>query len=147
MAAKSSPTLLVGLFLATGLIPAEANSQSSNSYKEGTSSPSQAAPIARPGRQLGQSTGLQRQPSLPEQSPEPPRELKLRANRQRYDARQERFIAEGNVKAVLNGGVLNADRIEFDSNFNTLYARGSVRFRKGSQYFQASSLRYNLIQK
>ena len=147
MAANSPPTLLVGLLLATGLIPAEANSQSSNSYKEGTSSPTQAAPIARSGGQLGQSTGLQRQPSLPEQSPEPPRELKLRANRQRYDARQERFIAEGNVKAVLNGGVLHADRIEFDSNFNTLYARGSVNFRKGSQYFQASSLRYSLIQK
>ena len=147
MAANSPPTLLVGLLLATGLIPAEANSQSSNSYKEGTSSPTQAAPIARSGGQLRQSTGLQRQPSLPEQSPEPPRELKLRANRQRYDARQERFIAEGNVKAVLNGGVLHADRIEFDSNFNTLYARGSVNFRKGSQYFQASSLRYSLIQK
>ncbi len=147
MAANSPPTLLVGLLLATGLIPAEANSQSSNSYKEGTSSPTQAAPIARSGGQLRQSTDLQRQPSLPEQSPEPPRELKLRANRQRYDARQERFIAEGNVKAVLNGGVLHADRIEFDSNFNTLYARGSVNYRKGSQYFQASSLRYSLIQK
>ncbi|ABM79197.1 DUF3769 domain-containing protein [Prochlorococcus marinus] len=147
MAANSPPTLLVGLLLATGLIPAEANSQSSNSYKEGTSSPTQAAPIARPARQLGQSTGLQRQPSLPEQSPEPPQELKLRADQQRYDARQERFIAEGRVRAVLNGGVLKADRIEFDSNFNTLYARGSVRFRKGSQYFQASSLRYSLIQK
>ncbi|KZR62369.1 DUF3769 domain-containing protein [Prochlorococcus sp. MIT 1303] len=147
MAANSPPTLLVGLLLATGLIPAEANSQSSNSYKEGTSSPSQAAPIAIPARQIGQSTGLQRQPSLPQQSPEPPRELKLRADRQRYDARQERFIAEGNVKAVLNGGVLKADRVEFDHGFNTLYARGSVRFRKGSQYFQASSLRYSLIQK
>ncbi|WP_413358333.1 DUF3769 domain-containing protein [Prochlorococcus sp. MIT 1201] len=147
MAANSPPTLLVGLLLATGLIPAEANSQSSNSYKEGTSSPTQAAPIARSGGQLRQSTGLQRQPSLPEQSPEPPLELKLRANSQRYDARQERFIAEGNVKAVLNGGLLHADRIEFDSNFNTLYARGSVNYRKGSQYFQASSLRYSLIQK
>ncbi|KZR61628.1 DUF3769 domain-containing protein [Prochlorococcus sp. MIT 1306] len=147
MAAKSPPTLLVGLLLATGLIPAEANSQSSNSYKEGTSSPTQAAPIAIPARQIGQSTGLQRQPSLPQQSPEPPRELKLRADRQRYDARQERFIAEGRVRAVLNGGVLKADRVEFDNGFNTLYARGSVRFRKGSQYFQASSLRYSLIQK
>ncbi|HJN34226.1 MAG TPA: DUF3769 domain-containing protein, partial [Prochlorococcus sp.] len=143
MAAKSPPTLLVGLLLATGLIPAEVNSQSSDSYKEETSSPTQAAPIAIPARQLGQSTGLQRQPSLPE----PPRELQLRANRQRYDARQKRFIAEGSVKAILNGGVLNADRIEFDNGFNTLYARGSVRFRKGSQYFQASSLRYSLIQK
>ena len=42
--------------------------------------------------------------------------------------------------------MLQADRIEFDTNFNTLYARGSVRLRRGSQYFQASTFRYSLIQ-
>ena len=36
--------------------------------------------------------------------------------------------------------------VEFDSNFNTLFARGSVRLRRGSQYFQASTFRYSLIQ-
>lgn len=77
----------------------------------------------------------------------PPSELKLKANVQRYDLIRKRFIAEGDVFADLNGGTLQADRIEFDREFNTLFAIGSVRLRRGSQYFQASKLRYNLTQK
>ncbi|QBE67952.1 hypothetical protein SynWH8101_0341 [Synechococcus sp. WH 8101] len=76
----------------------------------------------------------------------PPLNIKLQADRQSFDVRRNLFIAEGNVRAVLNGGVLQADRIEFDSAFSTLYARGSVRFRRGSQYFQASTLHFSLIQ-
>ncbi len=78
---------------------------------------------------------------------QPPPELKIRAKSQRYDAKRGLFVAEGAVKITLNGGILLADIIEFDVNFNTLYARGSVRFQKGQNYFQASSLRYNLVQK
>ncbi len=77
---------------------------------------------------------------------QPPPELRLRADRQTYDARRQLFVAEGNVRAVINGGVLQADRLEFDTTFNSLFARGSVRYRKGAQYFQASSLRFSLIQ-
>ncbi len=80
------------------------------------------------------------------ESPNPPEEIKLRADRQSVDARRGVFVAEGNVQAQLRGGLLQADRIEFDSNFNTLFARGSVRLRRGSQYFQASTFRYSLIQ-
>ena len=76
----------------------------------------------------------------------PPVAIELRADRQRYDGLQDLFIAEGNVSARINGGLLQADRIEFDTNFNTLAARGKVRYRKGSQYFQASGLRFSLIQ-
>ena len=79
-------------------------------------------------------------------SPQPPAELLLKSNSQVFDARRNLFIASGDVQVTLNGGVLQADRIEFDSEFNTLFARGSVRFRKGSQYFQASTLRLSLIQ-
>ena len=80
------------------------------------------------------------------ESPEPPEEINLRADRQSFDARRGVFVAEGNVRAELRGGLLQADRIEFDTNFNTLFARGSVRLRRGSQYFQASTFRYSLIQ-
>ena len=76
----------------------------------------------------------------------PPEEIELKADRQSFDARRGLFIAEGNVRAQLRGGILQADRVEFDSNFNTLFARGSVRLRRGSQYFQASTFRYSLIQ-
>ena len=80
------------------------------------------------------------------ESPEPPEEINLRADRQSFDARRGVFVAEGNVRAELRGGLLQADRIEFDTNFNTLFARGSVHLRRGSQYFQASTFRYSLIQ-
>ncbi|MDA9674587.1 DUF3769 domain-containing protein [bacterium] len=80
------------------------------------------------------------------ESPKPPETINLKADRQSFDARRGVFVAEGNVRAELRGGLLQADRIEFDTNFNTLYARGSVRLRRGSQYFQASTFRYSLIQ-
>ena len=80
------------------------------------------------------------------ESPKPPETINLKADRQSFDARRGVFVAEGNVQAELRGGLLQADRIEFDTNFNTLYARGSVRLRRGSQYFQASTFRYSLIQ-
>ena len=147
-----SPSIrIAGLLaaVATGFIPVKVHAESSNSFNEETSIPIKPAPIAIPVTPLEQSAEAetQLQTRNTEESPTPPKELKLQADRQRYDARQERFIAEGRVKAHLNGGILQADRIEFDKYFNTLYARGSVRFRKGSQYFQASTLRYSLIQK
>ena len=80
------------------------------------------------------------------ESPKPPEAINLKADRQSFDNRRGVFVAEGNVRAKLRGGLLQADRVEFDSNFNTLYARGSVRLRRGSQYFQASTFRYSLIQ-
>ncbi len=84
---------------------------------------------------------------ISDQSIKPPLELELQSDRQEYDSRRKRFVAEGNAKVSLNGGVLQADRIEFDNGFNTLYALGSVRYKQGSKYFQASSLRYSLVQK
>ncbi len=77
----------------------------------------------------------------------PPKELQLSADLQSYDSRKKRFVAKGNVKAFLNGALLKADHIEFDKGFKTLYARGKVRFRKGTQYFQATSFRYSLAKK
>jgi hypothetical protein len=81
-----------------------------------------------------------------EESPEPPRTLQLRADRQFHDSRRNVSIAEGNVRVVLGRDELLADRIEFDAGYRTLFARGSVRLRRGGQFFQASSLRYSLIQ-
>lgn len=71
--------------------------------------------------------------------------LQVKANRQSYIVRQQRFVAEGSVSVSFDGGLLEADRIEFNSYFNTLFAEGNVRFRRGSQYLQASSFRYNLV--
>jgi len=98
--------------------------------------PNQSQPTAAPGRLLTQ--------ARPEQAP--PMELELRADQQGFDLLLNRFVATGKVKALLNGGRLLADRLEFDPTSRTVYASGSVRFQRGHQYLQASRLRFNLIQ-
>ena len=72
--------------------------------------------------------------------------LNVRADRQYADTKSKANVAEGNVSVQLGNAELHADRVEFDAAYRTLYARGAVRFRRGSQYFQASSFRYNLVQ-
>lgn len=82
----------------------------------------------------------------PAQVPQLPLELELTSNHQEYDAQLERFIGTGNVTLTLAGGRVQADRIEFDPVTRTLFAAGSVRFQRGQQFFQASSLRYSLLE-
>ena len=77
---------------------------------------------------------------------EVPEHLELKADRQLYDRSRGVTVVEGNVSIRLGEAELLADRIEFDGDFQTLFARGSVRFRRGRQFFQASALRYNLVQ-
>ena len=50
------------------------------------------------------------------------------------------------MTARLGEAQIQADRIEFDTGFRTLFASGSVRLQRGNQFFQASVLRYNLVQ-
>ena len=75
-----------------------------------------------------------------------PSHLKLQADRQTSDRKTNVTVAEGNVSIRIGSAELRADRIEFDAGFKTLYARGAVRLKRGNQYFQASSFRYNLVQ-
>jgi hypothetical protein len=72
--------------------------------------------------------------------------LELISNQQEYDAQLERYVSTGNVTAKLAGGRLQADRIEVDPATRTLFASGSVRFQRGQQFFQASRLRYSLLE-
>ncbi|MEI6359238.1 MAG: hypothetical protein WCO50_02790, partial [Synechococcus sp. ELA619] len=95
-----------------------------------------AQPLAAPARPLT--------PASPGQAP--PLELELQADQQGFDQLLNRFVATGQVKALLNGGRLLADRLEFDPTSRTVYASGSVRFQRGHEYLQASRLRFNLIQ-
>ncbi|MEB3193807.1 MAG: DUF3769 domain-containing protein [Cyanobacteriota bacterium] len=75
-----------------------------------------------------------------------PLELELISNQQEYDAQLERYVSTGNVSASLAGGRLQAERIEVDPATRTLFASGSVRFQRGQQFFQASRLRYSLLE-
>ena len=74
----------------------------------------------------------------------PPIHLQLLADRQSYDARKKRYVAEGKVSLNIDGASLKADRIEFDRSFRTLFANGRIRFKKGRQYLQATSFRYRI---
>ena len=74
-----------------------------------------------------------------------PARLNVQADRQYIDTNSKSSIAEGNVSIQLGDAELHADRVEFDAIYRTLFARGAVRFKRGNQYFQASSFRYNLI--
>jgi len=84
--------------------------------------------------------------STPETVAPAPASLNVRADRQYTDTKSKANVAEGNVSVQLGNAELHADRIEFDAAYRTLYARGAVRFRRGNQFFQASSFRYNLVQ-
>ena len=79
--------------------------------------------------------------STPEKVASAPASLNVRADRQYTDTKSKANVAEGNVSVQLGDAELRADRIGFDAAYRTLYARGAVRFRRGSQYFQASSFR------
>ena len=70
--------------------------------------------------------------------------LTIRADRQYADLQQDHLVAEGNVRLHLAGGDLAAERVTYGRSAGLLTASGAVRFRRGSQYLQASSLRYNL---
>jgi hypothetical protein len=76
----------------------------------------------------------------------PPIEIELSADHQGFDILANRFVATGDVKVILAGGRLLADRLEYESATRTILASGRVRFQRGNQYLQASRLRYSLIE-
>jgi len=77
---------------------------------------------------------------------QPPQELTIQADSQGFDLLTNRFVATGNVRAMLAGGRLLADRLEYDTASRTIEASGRVRFQRGNHYLQASRLRYSLIE-
>jgi hypothetical protein len=76
----------------------------------------------------------------------PPIEIELSADHQGFDILANRFVATGDVKVILAGGRLLADRLEYESATRTIVASGRVRFQRGNQYLQASRLRYSLLE-
>ncbi len=72
--------------------------------------------------------------------------LKIFADKQ-YDYDQNIYIAEGNVKALINDGVLRSDLLSYDKSTGILSAEGNIRFRKGGQYFRAKEFKFNVLKK
>jgi len=72
--------------------------------------------------------------------------LKIFADKQ-YDYDQNIYLAEGNVKALINDGVLRSDLLSYDKSTGILSAEGNIRFSKGGQYFRAKEFKFNLFKK
>jgi len=72
--------------------------------------------------------------------------LKIFADKQ-YDYDQKIYLAEGNVKVIINGGILRADFLRYEKLKGILSAEGNVRFTKGEQLFQGKEFRFNLFKK
>ena len=72
--------------------------------------------------------------------------LKIFADKQ-YDYDQNIYLAEGNVKAIINGGILQSDLLRYEKSTGILSAEGNIRFRKGGQYFRGERFNYNVLNK
>ncbi len=72
--------------------------------------------------------------------------LKIFADKQ-YDLNQNIYKAEGNVKAIINGGILRSDLLIYEKSTGTLSAEGNIRFIKGGQYFRGKEFKFNLFKK
>ena len=70
--------------------------------------------------------------------------LKIFADKQ-YDYDQEIYLAEGNVKAIINGGILRSDLLRYEKLTGILSAEGNVRFTKGKQFFKGKEFKFNLL--
>ncbi len=72
--------------------------------------------------------------------------LKIFSDKQ-FDYNQNIYKAEGNVKAIINGGILRADLLSYEKSTSTISAEGNIRFIKGGQYFRGKEFKFNLLKK
>tara|TARA_Y100001968_G_scaffold267770_1_gene257834 strand:- start:390 stop:2396 length:2007 start_codon:yes stop_codon:yes gene_type:complete len=72
--------------------------------------------------------------------------LKIFADKQ-YEYDQNIYLAEGNVKVLVNGGILKSDLLNYNKSTGILSAKGNVKFKKGSQYFRAKEFKFNFLKK
>ena len=72
--------------------------------------------------------------------------LKIFADKQ-YDYDQNIYLAEGNVKASINGGILRSDLLSYDKLTGIVSAEGNIRFSRGGQYFRAKEFKFNISKK
>ena len=72
--------------------------------------------------------------------------LKIFADKQ-YDYDQDIYLAQGNVKALVNGWILRSDILSYQKSTGILSAEGNIRLSKGGQYFRGKEFKYNLLRK
>ena len=72
--------------------------------------------------------------------------LKIFADKQ-YDYDQDIYLAQGNVKALVNGWILRSDILSYQKSTGILSAEGNIRLSKGGQYLRGKEFKYNLLKK
>tara|TARA_Y100001968_G_scaffold131672_1_gene120141 strand:- start:321 stop:2330 length:2010 start_codon:yes stop_codon:yes gene_type:complete len=72
--------------------------------------------------------------------------IKIFADKQ-FDYNQNIYKAEGNVKTIINGGILRSDSIIYEKLTGKLSAEGNIRFSKGGQYFRGKEFEFNLLKR
>ena len=72
--------------------------------------------------------------------------LKIFADKQ-YDFDQNLYLAEGNVNAIINGGILRSDLLRYEKSTGIISAEGNVIFTKGEQEFRGKEFSFNLLKK
>ena len=72
--------------------------------------------------------------------------LNIFADKQ-YDYDQDIYLAQGNVKALVNGWILRSDILSYQKSTGILSAEGNIRLSKGGQYFRGKEFKYNLLKK
>ena len=70
--------------------------------------------------------------------------LKIFADKQ-FDYDQNIYVAQGNVKAFVNGWTLKSDFLSYEKSTGILSAGGNIRLNKGGQYFRAKEFEFNLF--
>ncbi|WP_413389753.1 DUF3769 domain-containing protein [Prochlorococcus marinus] len=72
--------------------------------------------------------------------------LNIFADKQ-YDYDQDIYLAQGNVKALVNGWILRSDILSYQKSTGILSAEGNIRLSKGGQYLRGKEFKYNLLKK
>ena len=70
--------------------------------------------------------------------------LKIFADKQ-YDYDQNIYLFEGNVKALVNRGILKSDFLRYEKSTGILSAKGNIIYIKGGQYIRAEEFNFNLL--
>ena len=70
--------------------------------------------------------------------------LKIFSDKQ-YDYDQNFYLAKGNVKASINGGILRSDYLSYDKSTGIITSKGNVRFSKAGQYLRGKQFQFNVL--
>ncbi|MCS6814847.1 MAG: DUF3769 domain-containing protein, partial [Cyanobacteria bacterium] len=85
-------------------------------------------------------------PSTPQSATNAAGILDLTADRQEYDSNRRIFSAEGNVRMLFRGAIIQADRLKVNLVNRVVVADGNVVLTRGNQVLEGDRFDYDLLQ-